>query len=130
MINLSGKQRMLAQKTTLMSKRYFEEKDENIKMRNMVSLESHEKLENVNESTYDNNKEIIELVIYINEVSEDLVSVMKKYLDKTEESIIFEYNPTYKISLDEYEKIIKLRKEYNRNIVVTRRKLEKQDEDC
>jgi hypothetical protein len=30
----------------------------------------------------------------------------------------------------EYEKIIKLRKEYNRNIVVTRRKLEKQDEDC
>ena len=59
-------------------------------------------------------KEIIELVIHINEVSKDLVSVMKKYLDKTEESIIFEYNPTYKISLDEYEKIIKLRKEYNR----------------
>lgn len=107
-----------------------QKKDENIKMRNMVSLESHEKLENVNESTYDNTKEIIELVIYINEVSKDLVSVMKKYLDKTEESIIFEYNPTYKISLDEYEKIIKLRKEYNRNIVVTRRKLEKQDEDC
>jgi signal transduction histidine kinase len=32
MINLSGKQRMLSQKTTLMSKRYFEEKDENIKI--------------------------------------------------------------------------------------------------
>ena len=99
-------------------------------MRNMVSLENHEKLENVNESTYDNTKEIIELVIHINEVPKDLVSIMKKYLDKTSESIIFEYTPTYKISLQEYEEIIKLRKEYNRNIVVTRRKLEKQDEDC
>ncbi len=32
MINLSGKQRMLSQKTTLMAKRYFEEKDENLKI--------------------------------------------------------------------------------------------------
>jgi signal transduction histidine kinase len=32
MINLSGKQRMLSQKTTLISKRYFEEKDETLKI--------------------------------------------------------------------------------------------------
>lgn len=31
-INLSGKQRMLSQKTTLISKRYFESKDENLKV--------------------------------------------------------------------------------------------------
>lgn len=31
-INLSGKQRMLSQKTTLIAKRYFEEKDENLKI--------------------------------------------------------------------------------------------------
>ena len=32
MINLSGKQRMLSQKTTLIAKRYFEQKDENLKI--------------------------------------------------------------------------------------------------
>ena len=31
-INLSGKQRMLSQKTTLIAKRYFEQKDENLKI--------------------------------------------------------------------------------------------------
>lgn len=107
-----------------------QKKDETEKMKNLVSLESSEKVENVNASTYESQKETAELVVNINEIPKDLVSIMIKYLDKTEESITFEYNPDYKISLSEYEEIIKLRKNYNRNIVVQRRKLEKQDKDC
>ena len=39
-INLSGKQRMLSQKTTLISKRYFETKDENLKthLKELINL--------------------------------------------------------------------------------------------
>lgn len=107
-----------------------QKKDETEKMKNLVSLESSEKVENVNASTYESQKETSELVVNINEIPKDLVSIMRKYLDKTEESITFEYKPDYKISLSEYEEIIKLRKNYNRNIVVQRRKLEKQDKDC
>lgn len=107
-----------------------QKKDETEKMKNLVSLESSEKLENINQSTYEKLEEANDLVVHINEVSKDLVSIMKNYLDKTQDQIIFEYTPTYKISLKEYEEIIKLRKEYGRNIVVTRRKIEKQDENC
>lgn len=39
-INLSGKQRMLSQKTTLIAKRYFESKDENLKthLKELINL--------------------------------------------------------------------------------------------
>ncbi|MGE0052529.1 MAG: type IV pili methyl-accepting chemotaxis transducer N-terminal domain-containing protein, partial [Arcobacter sp.] len=39
-INLSGKQRMLSQKTTLIAKRYFETKDESLKnhLKELISL--------------------------------------------------------------------------------------------
>lgn len=102
-----------------------QKKDETEKMKNLVSLESAEKVENVNLSTYENLKETANLVVQINEIKQDLVSIMKKFLDKTDDCITFEYNPEYKISLAEYEEIIKLRKQYNRNIVVTRRTIEK-----
>lgn len=101
-----------------------QKKDETEKMKNLVSLESAEKVENVNISTYEIQKETAELVVYINEITKDLVTIMKKYLEKTSEQIIFEYNAEYKISLDEYEEITKLSKDYNRNIIVRRRKIE------
>lgn len=107
-----------------------QKKDETEKMKNLVSLENAEKIENINESTYDTERETLEIVVHVNEIPKNLVSIMKKYLDKTEDSIVFEYNENYKISLEEYSEIINLRKTYNRNIIVKRRKLEKQDEDC
>ena len=107
-----------------------QKKDETEKMKNLVSLESAEKLENINESTYNTEKETSELVVHINEIPKNLVHIMKKYLDKTEESIVFEYSPEYRITLDEYQEIIKLRQQYNRNIIVQRRKFEKQNENC
>lgn len=96
--------------------------EESKKMKNLVSLESAERIENVNESTYEENFDI--LCIKINEISKTLVDTIKKYLLKTDIdkkiTIEFVYPESYKISLDEYQELIKLNKEFNKNIVIRR----------
>ena len=59
MINLSGKQRMLSQKTTLIAKRYFEEKDETLKFHLkelIINMENDHKfiIENLHSDTMKN----------------------------------------------------------------------------
>lgn len=107
-----------------------QKKDETEKIKNLVSLESHEKLENINESTYEQNKVKNELIVQINDIQIPLVQIIRKYLDKTEDELTFIYSKDYKISLDEYTELQNLNKEYKRNIIIKRRSDENENEDC
>ena len=102
-----------------------QKKTENEKLKNMVSLESHEKLENVNESTYEYFKQPNKVTIEINSLTSKsetpLFDEINAQLKLTNSEVIFIYPEDYRISLEEYEKIIELNKIYNRNIIIRRK---------
>lgn len=100
-----------------------QKKSENIKLRNIISLESSEKLENINESTYESEKISNTAVIVIHELKTNLYNTLVELLDahkQSDYSLEFEYPIDYKISLEEYENIIKLNTIYKKNIILRR----------